>query len=119
MLADHAQAVGGKLYIAGGGWSLTGPQPAPMAVVIEIEVPWDQANRKHKWVLELLDSDGHAFQVPTPTGEQPVKVEADFEVGRPPGLQAGTPLDVPIAINFGPLPLAQGRPICLAFEHRQ
>ena len=31
LLADAAQAAEGKLYVLGGGWSVTGPGPAPMA----------------------------------------------------------------------------------------
>ena len=27
LLADSAQAIEGKLYILGGGWSITGPDP--------------------------------------------------------------------------------------------
>ena len=41
MLADSAQEVGGKLYILGGGWSVTGPVVPPSAVAIKIDVPWD------------------------------------------------------------------------------
>ena len=49
MLADSAQAVEGKLYILGGGWSLVGPEPTPMAIALKIEVPWDETNRRHTW----------------------------------------------------------------------
>ena len=64
MLADSAQAVGGKLYILGGGWSLTGPEPASFALAGKIEVPWDQAGFSHTFRLALFDSDG---QVRDPT----------------------------------------------------
>ena len=57
MLADFAQAVNGKLYIMGGGWSLTGPAPSPSAIAIKVEVPWNDTNRKHSLKLELLDGD--------------------------------------------------------------
>jgi hypothetical protein len=109
MLADAAQAVGGKLYILGGGWSVAGPGPTPMAIAIKIEVPWDEANRPHALTLALLDEDGRPVSVTTPAGERPVQVDTQFEVGRPPGLRPGTPLDLPLAINVGPLPLAAGR----------
>ena len=33
----------------------------------------------------------------------------EFEVGRPPGLKPGTPLDFPVAVNSTPLPLEPGR----------
>jgi len=109
LLADAAQAVEGKLYILGGGWSLTGPDPSPMALAIKIEVPWTEANTKHQLRVALYDEDGQPIIIPTPTGEQPVEVKSYFEVGRPAGLQPGTPLDMPLAINFSPLPLQAGK----------
>jgi len=109
LLADAAQATEGKLYILGGGWSITGPEPAPSAIAIKIDVPWDQANKRHRLELALKDADGQAVKVPTPMGEQPMAIGADFEVGRPVGLKPGTPLDVALAINLGPLPLAPDR----------
>ena len=108
LLADAAEAVGGKLYILGGGWSITGPQPSPAALAIKIEVPWSEANRPHEWKAVLEDQDGQAVTLPTPEGESVVEVGGSFEVGRPPGLIEGTPLDLPIAINLGPLPLHPG-----------
>jgi len=46
--------------------------------------------------------------VPTPMGDQPMQISSQFEVGRPPGLTPGTDLDVALAINIAPLPLAPG-----------
>ena len=107
LLADSVQAVGGKLYILGGGWSITGP-PAQFGIAILIEIPWDQTNQKHPWKLELLDSDGAAVLVQTPSGEQPLVFQGELEVGRPPGLKPGTPIAVPLAVNLAPLPLEPG-----------
>ena len=36
LLADSAQAVEGKLYILGGGWNITGPEPSPSGIAIYI-----------------------------------------------------------------------------------
>lgn len=105
LLADAAQAVGGKLYILGGGWSVTGPDPTPSAIAVKIEVPWDETNRRHRLEFTLLDADGRPVVVPTAEGERRVEVGGDFEVGRPPGLRPGTPLDLVLAFNIGPLPL--------------
>jgi hypothetical protein len=105
LLADAVQAVEGKLYILGGGWSITGPQPTPMAIALKIDVPWTEANTLHTVKLDLLNEDGQSVMVPTPTGDRPVQLTSQFEVGRPPGLRIGTPLDVTLAINLGPLPL--------------
>jgi hypothetical protein len=108
LLADAAQTAEGKLYILGGGWSLTGPTPAPSAVALKVEVPWDQANTKHTFDLSLLDADGKAVVATTPQGEQAIQISGEFEVGRPPGLIPGTPIDVAMAFPIGPLPLPAG-----------
>lgn len=108
MLADSAQAVAGKLYILGGGWSITGPGPAPFAIALKIEVPWDEANRPHRFVLELLTADDQPVSVHSPQGETPVVVEGQLEVGRPAGLVPGTPLDSTTAINFMAMPIPPG-----------
>jgi hypothetical protein len=109
ILCDYAQAAEGKLNIIGGGWSLTGPNPAPFGIGILFQVPWDQANDRHSFRLELLDADGNPVVVQGLEGEQPVVVEGGFETGRPPGLRPGTPLDFPFAMNSGPLPLPPGQ----------
>lgn len=108
MLADAAQAVEGKLYILGGGWSVTGPFPVPHAIGLKFEVPWDQANIRQRFQLQLLDGDGQAVQVDTGAGPQPIMIGGEFEVGRPPGTMQGTPLDQVVAYNFPPLQLLPG-----------
>jgi hypothetical protein len=108
LLADSAQVQGGKLYLLGGGWSVAGPEPIPMALAIKIDVPWDQANQQHKWAIALQTADGQPVIGQTPEGERPIIIDGQFEVGRPPGLVPGTPIDLPMAINLGPLPIAPG-----------
>ncbi|MBI4370905.1 MAG: hypothetical protein HY552_01265 [Elusimicrobia bacterium] len=108
MLADFAQVVDGKLYIMGGGWTMTGPTSSPSAIAIKVEVPWTEANRKHKLQVALVDSDYNPVLVPTPGGNVPLVINAEFEVGRPPGMIPGSPLSVPMALNIGPVPLVPG-----------
>ena len=57
LLADAVQAVSGKLFVLGGGWSVTGPAPAPSALAIKIDVPWNEGNKKHRFRLTLVDGD--------------------------------------------------------------
>lgn len=106
ILADHAQVSDGKLFISGGGWSIAGPGPVSMAVAVKVEVPWDRANTRMKFLLELLDADGQPVTVPASFGEQEIKIDGEFETGRPAGLKQGVPLDVALAVNVGPLPLS-------------
>jgi hypothetical protein len=105
-LADHAQALNGKLYVMGGGWNLIGPGPAPFALAGVLELDWDEANRPYRLEIDLVTEDGRPVQIPGPTGELPVHIGMDVEAGRPAGVRAGTPLNVPIAINIGALPIA-------------
>lgn len=109
LLSDFAQVVQGKLYIMGGGWSVTGPQPCPSAIALKIDVPWNQTNRRHEFKMELIDADGHPVHLPGPEGNAPAALAGHFEVGRPAGLPVGTPLDVPLALAIPPMPLAPGR----------
>ena len=107
LLADAAQAVGGKLYVLGAGWNFTGPEVPPMALAILVEVPWNATNQKHTIHVELQDSDGQAARI-GPEG-QVIFLDADLEVGRPPGHPQGTPFNIPFAANLGPLPLETGQ----------
>jgi hypothetical protein len=110
LLADYAIVAEGKLVIVGGGWSITGPNPTPFAIALKIEVPWDQANMKHRLRLELVDADGEPVLIPQEGGlEQQLAIEGEFETGRPPGLKPGTSLDFPFAINIPPQPIPAGR----------
>lgn len=104
-LCDSAQAVQGKLFVLGGGLSVIGPKPQPLALALQITVPWDRANVPHQWVIRLLDEDGRPVRI----GEKEIVVQGRFEAGRPAGLRPGTPLGVALAINITPLPLPAGR----------
>src|SRR5579871_5741921 len=84
MLADGAQAVGGKLYVLGGAWSnllvpvLPGPPPAPFSVALGITVPYTLTNRRFSFTLELADEDGQRVGDP---------LTFEFEAGRPAGMR--------------------------------
>src|ERR1051326_8024577 len=109
LLADAAQAVGGELYILGGGWSVIGPLVGPYAIALKIEVPWDMANHNLSWEMALLNADGQAITGQTPAGEQPIRINGQIEVGRPPGLLPGTPLDVAFVLQIPPIQLGPGQ----------
>ena len=115
LLADYAVVSDGKLTVVGGGWSQTGPEPSAFGIALLIQVPWDQANTVHTFSVELLDADGAAVVVDSEDAEQAAEDEqavafgGEFEVGRPPGIKPGTPLDFPVAVNSSPLPLEPGR----------
>ena len=108
LLADAAQVADGKLYILGGGWSITGPEAVPSAVAIKVGVDWHEFDAQHHWELFLEDADGNLVTFDTPEGAQSIEVRGDFSASEPSGVPVGTPVDVPIAVNFGPIPLGAG-----------
>ena len=67
MLADGAQAVGGKLYILGGGFDRINMPTIPFthsfALAILIEVPWNATNQPCQIVVELLNADNERGRV--------------------------------------------------------
>jgi hypothetical protein len=108
LLCDAAQVSDGKLFILGGGWSMTGPDPVPSAVALKIDVDWHEAGMSHHWELFLEDADGRPVMMETAEGTQPVEVRGEFSVSQPPGIPEGSPIDVALAVNLGPIPLAPG-----------
>ena len=106
LLCDAAQVADGKLYVLGGGWSLIGPDPMPSAIALKIDVDWTEVDKPHHWELFLVDEDGNPVIAEGLEGPQAIEVRGDFEVNRPVAVPPGSPVDVALALNFGPLPLA-------------
>lgn len=105
ILADAAQVANNKLYVLGGGWSVVHTQgPVAMALGLRILVPWDAANEDHRLQLSLHNEDGNQVEV----DGSAVQIDGSFEVGRPPGVPKGTPLDSMLAVTMPALPLAHG-----------
>ncbi len=95
ILADAAQVVGGKLYLLGGGWNRytvnTGfPSQQTMAVAMSVTVPWAETNERRAFAIEVLTEDGESLG----------KVGGAFEVGRPPGVPAGSALRTQMAVTI-------------------
>src|SRR5450756_8364 len=73
LVADGADAVGGKLYLLGGGWDrlmvpqLPGPPAVPFAVALGINVPWNLTNRKLGFSVDVLDADLSLIHISEPT----------------------------------------------------
>jgi hypothetical protein len=109
MLCDHAQVAGGKLYLAGGGWTITSTPTQQSAVAVLFHIPWNETNRKVKFSLRLVSADGRTVTQPGLGGSTPVEASGELEVGRPPGLPEGSTLVAPFAANIPPLLLAPGR----------
>ncbi len=108
-LANAAEVRDDLLFMLGGGWTEIGPRPEPFALAGIIEVPWEETNRQRRLEFVIEDEDGHPLTVPTPTGDQPFRIEAAFDVGRPPGASPGRSFNVPVAVRIAPLQWTAGR----------
>jgi hypothetical protein len=111
LLCDAASAdpSTGKIHMLGAGWSVTGSPTGQQAVAVLMKIPWDRANQRIPFTLQLFDSDGQPVQLRVPDGVQEIKLEGHVEVGRPAGIAPGSPLDASLALNVPPLPLGGGR----------
>jgi|SRR5271166_6113629 len=86
-LADAAQAdaQSGKVNALGLGWrQCQTPTPA-FALVLFLDIDWDETNKQHRLKCQLLTTDGEPVTVPGPQGPQRILFEAAAEAGRPPG----------------------------------
>ena len=107
ILCDWAEAVSGKLYSQGGGWThvLSPPgNPLNMALGLIVAVPWTDANKRFPIEASLRTEDGDQVTV----GSQEVKATGQIEVGRPAGVKPGSDLNAVLAFNFHGLPLDPG-----------
>lgn len=99
LLCDSAQIYDGKLSLLGAGWWWIRPG-IPYSVAAIVDVPWDKTNQKLEGVFDLVDEDGHSV---APDGVNPLKIQVEFEVGRPAGMKAGTSQRVPLFIQVMPM----------------
>jgi hypothetical protein len=88
-LANHAEAHDGLLYLMGAGWSdvrqvVLPEQPPPpfhFGLGLTVLVGWTETNRRHHVTITLEAEDG---------GMPLMRLEAELEVGRPPGAYEGS-----------------------------
>lgn len=107
LLCDWAEAVAGKLYAQGGGWThvlKAEDEPVSMALGLVIAVPWNETNKRHPLELRLRTEDGDQFMI----GEQEIMAGGNIEVGRPAGIKQGSDLNAVVAFNFQGLKLPAG-----------
>lgn len=94
LLADHAVVVDGKLYLAGGGWDRVTPPAFPHQMMVGlaagVRVPFTETDDSHTVKIRLEDS-GNAEPV--------FEIEAELQVGRPPGSR-GLDVLIPMAANI-------------------
>ncbi len=110
-LADSVVVAENKLYAQGGGWDTIYTAGFPfkqprIGIAIFLRIPWTATNHMHTFAIKILDQDGKPFAL----GDSPPGLElpegkireltGQFNVGRPPLLNAGESQIVPIAVNL-------------------
>ena len=101
LLADAAQAVGGKVFILGGGWNVfrapNYPAPVQLAIAMGLSFTSNEVGIKYPLNVVIADEAGVPI-VPEMKGQ--------VETGQPaPDVPKGTSVKVPVAINMNmPLP---------------
>lgn len=114
LLCDHAEAAEGKLFINGAGINVLWVQPQPphtvsFSVGAIVHVPYTATNQAHVITVTVFDEDGQPVVPWVPDGAPdsppPVKIEGQFNVGRPPMLPVGESQTLPFAFNLQGVPL--------------
>ena len=98
MLADGAEAVGGKVYVLGGGADAHAASNFPAALRADIAlgflVAWGETNQPIQLQVRVVDADE----------QEALVVGAEVVVGRPPTSKSGQDIRNLIAIK-GPFPI--------------
>ena len=98
MVANHAEAIGGLLYVSGGWtehWRGTGNPdgtfpPSHLGIALTILTGWTETNRRYPVRIAVEPEDG---------GDEVIHVEGEMESGRPPRVPEGIDLRSAIAVN--------------------
>lgn len=113
VLADGAQAVGGKLYILGGGWSIFYAQafPAPINIGLGVNVSYtsNELGMTYPWSVTIADEAGipivpemnSQVQVPQPSPGLPSVFVNRLPFAMQIGLAVPRPGKYTITVKFG------------------
>jgi hypothetical protein len=103
VLADYATVADGKLTLVGAGFDWChAVGPVTFGIGVLVHVPWTATNTRHDWVLRIIDGDGRPV---AGSDGDPLEIGDRFELGRPPGVPAGSSMTFPLACNLQGLPL--------------
>ena len=94
ILADAVEAMNGKLYMMGGGWSTIfvrePARPVQVSFACGVVVPWNVADDDHTLEIRVLTQDGVEIGPLLTVG---------FRTGRPANLERGAASHVPFAVK--------------------
>jgi hypothetical protein len=99
ILANHAEAINGLLYLQGAGWSMLTRQVVPgqqppavhFGIGVSVLVPWEEADRRHEFAVWIEPEGG---------GSPVFSVDGGFQAGRAPGARPGSDQRTVLAIQI-------------------
>jgi hypothetical protein len=94
-----AGAAGGAANLLNAGWTFTTAMPLPdrgytlpgQALAVFVEGTWDELNRPHPLVIELVDDESKPAHFLTPAGPEPVRIQQEITIPSVPTAPNGTP----------------------------
>lgn len=110
-VADSVVVADGKIYAQGIGWDsiLTNTFPfrqSRIGIGVIVRVPWTATNQMHEFAIKIVDADHNPIAladappgIELPDGKVR-ELKGQFNLGRPPLLDAGDSQSVPIALNI-------------------
>ena len=115
-LADSVVSAEGKLYAQGIGWNMINAVQFPaqherLGIGLVVHIPYTATNQQHTVAIRI-EKDGEVLGLnmggEPPEGEERLtKIEAGFNVGRPPNLPAGAEQVIALAVNLNLLVFPQ------------
>ena len=105
IVADHAEVLGGKLYVMGGAFDTIYARSLPaihkkLFVVLVLEIDTGERQRDLKIDIELVDEDGEAVGP---------HAQGQLRVGAPASLKPGQPSVLPLHVPFSDLEFPAAR----------
>lgn len=101
VLADTGRPVPGgqTLNLLNAGWTGTHAIPLPdggftlphQAIAIFVHAEWNDLNRPHQVLIELLDDEAQPAQILGPEGLEPVRIDGQMQIPSVPTAPNGTP----------------------------
>lgn len=83
ILADHVEAVHGKLYMMGGGWENIAvhdfEDPVTLEIAVSVQIPWNATNRPHTVSVSVQTVDGETLGA----------ADGNIVAGRPANIEHG------------------------------
>lgn len=109
ILCDFAQVEGGKLFVSGGGWSVTTTPTAICGLALVLEVPGATNKMPIDLTISLCDAAGELVLLNDNDDPRTVVLNGQLIIDPTEILNEDAPVVVPVALNVPPMNLVAER----------